>query len=149
MCGAAQARPTPLWLCTTLKVENSSLIAAVLKRHTFTPLHEGASAQQPLALREAPCASVLASRQAPWSQRRNLVDPASSHTLVSKIKPCMSKYKHYTVKLRMAHYISYSLFDSPCYLDNRSNSRANTCIKQSHGCVFIRYNQPPRGHDES
>ncbi len=25
---------------------------------------------------------------------RNLVDPASSHTLLSKIKPCMSKYKH-------------------------------------------------------
>ena len=24
---------------------------------------------------------------------RYLVDPASSHTLVSKIKPCMSKYK--------------------------------------------------------
>ena len=35
----------------------------------------------------------------------------------------------YTVKLRMAHYISYSLFDSPYYLDNRSNSRANTCAK--------------------
>ena len=34
----------------------------------------------------------------------NLVDSASSHTLVSKIKPCMSKYKRlYTVKLRMAH----------------------------------------------
>ncbi len=33
-----------------------------------------------------------------------LVDPASSHMLVSKIKPCMSKYKWlYTVKLRMAH----------------------------------------------
>ena len=33
-----------------------------------------------------------------------LVDPASSHMLVSKIKPCMSKYKwDYTVKLRMAH----------------------------------------------
>ena len=29
----------------------------------------------------------------------------------------------------MAHYISYSLFDGPCYLDNRSNSRANTCVK--------------------
>jgi hypothetical protein len=44
--------------------------------------------------------------------RDNLVDPASSHTLVSKIKPCMSKYKRfYTAKLRMAHYISYSLFD--------------------------------------
>ena len=43
---------------------------------------------------------------------RYLVDPASSHMLVSKIKPCMSKYKRlYTVKLRMAHYISYSLFD--------------------------------------
>ena len=43
----------------------------------------------------------------------NLVDPASSHTLVSKIKPCMSKCKlFYTVKLRMAHYISYSLLDS-------------------------------------
>ena len=43
-----------------------------------------------------------------------LVDPASSHMLVSKIKPCMSKYKRScTVKLRMAHYISYSLFDSP------------------------------------
>ena len=42
----------------------------------------------------------------------NLVDPASSHTLVSKIKPCMCKYKRiYTVKLRTAHYISYSLFD--------------------------------------
>ena len=25
--------------------------------------------------------------------RTNLVDPASSHMLVSKIKPCMSKYK--------------------------------------------------------
>ena len=43
----------------------------------------------------------------------NLVDPASSHTLVSKIKPCMCKYKQiYTVKLRTAHYISYSLFDN-------------------------------------
>ena len=46
----------------------------------------------------------------------NLVDSASSHTLVSKIKPCMSKYKSCTLKLRMAHYISYSLFDSPLLL---------------------------------
>ena len=47
----------------------------------------------------------------------NLVDPASSHTLVSKIKPCMCKYKRfYTVKLRTAHYISYSLFDNPLLL---------------------------------
>ena len=46
----------------------------------------------------------------------NLVDSASSHTLVSKIKPCMSKYKYFTLKLRTAHYISYSLFDSPLLL---------------------------------
>ncbi|OWY97563.1 hypothetical protein PHMEG_00031877 [Phytophthora megakarya] len=33
----------------------------------------------------------------------NLVDPASRHTIVSKIKPCMSKYKHFcTVKLRIS-----------------------------------------------
>ena len=44
----------------------------------------------------------------------------------------------YTVKLRMAHYISYSLFDSPYYLDNRSNSRANTCRKTrlTKGCIY-------------
>ena len=44
---------------------------------------------------------------------RNLVDSVSSHTLVSTIKPCMSKYKYYKVKLQMAHYISYNLFYSP------------------------------------
>jgi hypothetical protein len=38
-----------------------------------------------------------------FREDRYLVDPASSHMLVSKIKPCMSKYKRYTVKLRMAH----------------------------------------------
>ena len=41
---------------------------------------------------------------------------------------CLS-ISNYTVKLRMAHYISYSLFDSIYYLDNRSNSRANTCFE--------------------
>eukprot|EP01047_Picozoa_sp_COSAG01_P144694 COSAG01_NODE_76664_length_179_cov_634.850000_1_plen_48_part_10 len=29
-----------------------------------------------------------------WPDDSYLVDPASSHMLVSKIKPCMSKYKH-------------------------------------------------------
>ncbi len=63
-----------------------------------------------------------------------LVDPASSHMLVSKIKPCMSKYKQLcTVKLRMAHYNSYNLFDSFYYLDNRGNSRANTCDNTRQG----------------
>ena len=47
-----------------------------------------------------------------WPWKSYLVDPASSHMLVSKIKPCMSKYKQlYTVKLRTAHYISNNLFD--------------------------------------
>ena len=44
-------------------------------------------------------ATLLASEESSY-----LVDPASSHMLVSKIKPCMSKYKQVcTVKLRMAH----------------------------------------------
>ena len=39
------------------------------------------------------------SRSVGWSRVESarysyLVDPASSHMLVSKIKPCMSKYKH-------------------------------------------------------
>lgn len=62
---------------------------------------------------------VAAAREAPPSPRSGenpepaeeegkeegyLVDPASSHMLVSKIKPCMCKYKLVcTVKLRMAH----------------------------------------------
>ena len=39
---------------------------------------------------------VLVYEVMPRTQVRNsyLVDPASSHMLVSKIKPCMSKYKH-------------------------------------------------------
>ena len=38
-----------------------------------------------------------------YVKARYLVDPASSHMLVSKIKPCMSKYKPVMVKPRMAH----------------------------------------------
>ena len=37
--------------------------------------------------------ACVPSRRARQLHDRNLVDPASSHTLVSKIKPCMSKYK--------------------------------------------------------
>ncbi len=36
--------------------------------------------------------TYMASREAEEDDS-NLVDPASSHMLVSKIKPCMSKYK--------------------------------------------------------
>ena len=45
-----------------------------------------------------------AMRRRPVGEECYLVDPASSHMLVSKIKPCMSKYELIqTVKLRMAH----------------------------------------------
>lgn len=55
----------------------------------------------------------VSSRRFPGTDQQSyLVDPASSDMLVSKIKPCMSKYKQlYTVKLRTAHYISNNLFD--------------------------------------
>ena len=44
------------------------------------------------------------SRGAGGHEECYLVDPASSHMLVSKIKPCMCKYELIqTVKLRMAH----------------------------------------------
>jgi len=67
--------------------------------------------------------------------------------LVSKIKPCMSKYKHlYTVKLRTAHYISDYLFDGLNYMDNRSNSRANTCVKSRllRGEMYLLVKKPMR-----
>ena len=54
----------------------------------------------PVASAIEPCARPRVGRMSD----SYLVDPASSHMLVSKIKPCMSKYKQlYTVKLRMAH----------------------------------------------
>ena len=40
--------------------------------------------------RQVACASA---EQSCVGSDRNLVDPASSHMLVSKIKPCMSQYK--------------------------------------------------------
>ena len=57
-----------------------------------------------------------------------LVDPASSHMLVSKIKPCMSKYKQsiqWNCEWLIKSVIVYLIV--PTYLDNRGNSRANTC----------------------
>lgn len=54
-------------------------------------------------VRRRECVSTRSSGRGACRKDRYLVDPASSHMLVSKIKPCMSKYKRYTVKLRMAH----------------------------------------------
>ena len=44
---------------------------------------------------------------------RNLVDYDNINNIVSKIKTCMSKYKYYTLKLHIDHYISHILFDCP------------------------------------
>ena len=73
---------------------------------------------------------------------RNLVDPASSDMLVSKIKPCMSQYKLLHGKaangsLQQLQFIWWS----PYYMDNCGNSRANTwAFTQLRGrVVFIRY----------
>ena len=52
----------------------------------------------------APSGSVLEPTRPVSFKTCYLVDPASSHMLVSKIKPCMCKYEQIqTVKLRMAH----------------------------------------------
>ena len=62
------------------------------------------------------------------SEDSYLVDPASSHMLVSKIKPCMSKYKHlilWNCEWLIKSVIVYLMIS--CYLDTRGNSRANTC----------------------
>ena len=57
----------------------------------------------PLAVFRCNCLDLKESKST-WPDCSYLVDPASSHMLVSKIKPCMSKYKRLcTVKLRMAH----------------------------------------------
>ena len=66
---------------------------------SFLSKLEPSNTRQPARL--MPSAAVVAglSRRTCY-----LVDPASSHMLVSKIKPCMCKYELIrTVKLRMAH----------------------------------------------
>ena len=63
-------------------------------------------------------------------QDSNLVDPASSHMLVSRLSHACLSINEYTVKLRTAHSNSYRLFDisDSSNMDTRSNSRANTCV---------------------
>jgi len=61
--------------------------------------------------------------------------------LVSKIKPCMSKYKQFiqrNCEWLIKSVIVYLII--PYYLDIRGNSRANTCVKSLllDGDVFIR-----------
>ena len=59
----------------------------------------------------------------------NLVDPASSHMLVLKINPCMCKYSiiQRNCEWLIKTVIVYLIIE--LYMDNRGNSRANTCSK--------------------
>ena len=99
-----------LWIC-----QSASHIVTIVSTST---LHAFTARNVVLTHRAAACrwhdlslARLVAGRCV-LSEDSYLVDPASSHMLVSKIKPCMSKYKHlYTVKLQMAHYIRNNLFD--------------------------------------
>ena len=78
-----------------------------------------------------------------WSTATWLILPVVIR-LSQRLSHARLSINPFTVKLRMAHYISYSLFDSPLLLDNRSNSRANTCVLTSR-VVFIRLKPTPSG----
>ena len=111
-------------------------VAKAIRRRPRLPICE--SAAPPVAARPPPPDPICGSGAA-WPGAasvdgtgvgRYLVDPASSHMLVSRIKPCMSKYKHLyretaNGSLKQLWFIWWFL----CYLDNRSNSRANTCTR--------------------
>ena len=76
--------------------------------------------------------------------RLNLVDPASSHMLVSKIKPCMSQNKFRRIcEWLIKTVIIYLMINR--YMDTCGNSRANTCAKSRllGRDVFIRYRTNP------
>ena len=80
-------------------------------------------------------------------QNSYLVDPASSHMLVSKIKPCMSKYKSFirwNCERLIISAIIYLMV--PYYMDNCGNSRANTCVKSrlSRGGMYLLDKKPIR-----
>ena len=66
-----------------------------LGRETYvgcrTGFGPGAYSRTVLAVSPDPCKS--GESEAGVAKASYLVDPASSHMLVSKIKPCMSKYK--------------------------------------------------------
>ena len=74
------------------------------------------------------------------SKQHHLVVPASSHMLVSKIKPCMSEFKllfWWSCEWLIISVIICSV--TFAYMDNGGNSRANTCTHTwlSSMVVFI------------
>ncbi len=80
-------------LPATLRVVLRSQLLKGVHPHLYKPYH----------FLHLAAAKTLTGLQPRVLEDSNLVDPASSHMLVSKTKPCMSKYKCYTAKLRMAH----------------------------------------------
>ena len=77
-------------LCAT-KLERKEKSSCAIQEKRIAPLH---------CVRQF----VLLWAHAQVVNESYLVDPASSHMLVSKIKPCMSKYKSILyLKLRKAH----------------------------------------------
>ena len=65
-----------------------------------------------------------------------LVDPASSHTLFFKIKPCMSKCSvFYTLDCIRLIITVIVLLVASFSVDNRGNSTANTC----KSCCLLRW----------
>ena len=63
------------------------------------------------------------------AQNGNLVDPASRHSFVSKIKPCTCKNNR--IKVEICEWLIKSVIVYLIlflYMDTRSNSRANTCL---------------------
>lgn len=53
----------------------------------------------------------------------NLVDLTCSHVLVSRTKPCMSKYEHFYTRE-----IANGSLVEPDYLDNHTSSSVDTCL---------------------
>lgn len=82
--------------CRKLYGGGREFVARPTERFTLSTDDDRARVD-PVVIREGSCVPMSI-------EECYLVDPASSHMLVSKIKPCMCKYELIqTVKLRMAH----------------------------------------------
>ena len=86
------------------KILGNTLLSRRGDRQTLVP----ASLYEDIVKQTVECDRLCICR---FTSNEYLVDPASCHMLVSKIKPCMSKHKPNMVKPRMAHYNSLSLLD--------------------------------------
>ena len=104
------SRPTGPPRCKTAGPSGVSRL--VVRRRSLSPFVRG-------------CGRRLARRHEP----KYLVDPASSHMLVSKTKPCTSKNnREYTRESADGSlYQLWFIGDQSVAMDNCGNSRANTC----------------------